>query len=489
MGKTAKAVAGIALAVFAPTLVPMAFGAAGATISSAAMYYGLVGATALVGASMVGSALTPEAPDVTSTDSYAGTKLQNSKTNTAVVPIAYGENRLGGNIIWQSTRGTSNSDLHQVIAISDGDIGSFTEYYSANELLTSVGTNGVYHTSGGYVQVLGYTDTPATLYFPSDDAGNIATASSLFPSANLDANIPDNCALLMVRQVYNNPNHTSPATLTATIEGEKVKTIIDSTTISATKSYSDNPADIVLDLLLNGLSISENDIDVSEFYNVKTKCNDYGYTCNIVFNQQANIQSLIKDCLATCRGHIVFSQGKWKLKIDEKQKASVKTLTEDDIANNSLAISMKGFTEIANTIEVSYINPDDEWLSATVSSTDSGLVTNDGQEITKTLDIKGCTSSTQASKLSEITLNTMRYSEDVSGNRLKQTPITASFTTTIKNGELEVGDVITLNHSLLDRDRKFILLSVENDQGGGVQATGREYCETHFKDSSGNYLI
>jgi len=52
-----------------------------------------------------------------------------------------------------------------------------------------------------------------------------------------------------------------------------------------------------------------------------------------------------------------------------------------------------------------------------------------------------------------------------------------------------VGDVITIDSDLLDRDRKFMILSVETDQSGLIQISTREYCETHFKDSSGTYLI
>jgi len=46
-----------------------------------------------------------------------------------------------------------------------------------------------------------------------------------------------------------------------------------------------------------------------------------------------------------------------------------------------------------------------------------------------------------------------------------------------------------LTHDLLDRVRKFVILSVETDQSGAISISCREYCETHYKDSSGVYLI
>jgi hypothetical protein len=83
----------------------------------------------------------------------------------------------------------------------------------------------------------------------------------------------------------------------------------------------------------------------------------------------------------------------------------------------------------------------------------------------------------------------MRYSEDESGNRVKQTPLVASFATTTKHADIEVGDVVEIEHFLFDRVRKFLILSVETNQSGIVSFSSREYCETHYKDASGVYLI
>ena len=117
------------------------------------------------------------------------------------------------------------------------------------------------------------------------------------------------------------------------------------------------------------------------------------------------------------------------------------------------------------------------------------MQTYDGLVIEKTLDIKGVNNATHANKLCEIALNSLRYSEDASGNRLKQTPLSISFATSVKNAHLEVGDVISLNHALLDRVRKFLILSTATDQSGVIQISAREYAETHFKNASASYLI
>ena len=82
---------------------------------------------------------------------------------------------------------------------------------------------------------------------------------------------------------------------------------------------------------MNVLSVPEEKIDLSSFYYCANKCISYGYTSNIAFIEQTNIQSNIQDLLSTFRGLIAYSQGKFKLKMDEKNKTSVKTLTELEI--------------------------------------------------------------------------------------------------------------------------------------------------------------
>ena len=261
------------------------------------------------------------------------------------------------------------------------------------------------------------------------------------------------------------------------------------TTLPSTLTYSTNPADILLDLLTTGLDIADADIDFGTFSQAKADCILAGFTCDIALIQQSNIQSIISDVIATCRGNIFHSESKWKFKIDTKSQSLADTLTSDDVIGNSLTISMAGSATIANKVILKYIDPADEYLSKESVKEDTTLQTYDGQIVTKILDAKGVDNATQANKLCEIALNSLRYSEDASGNRVKQTPLAISFATSVKNAHLEVGDVIELNHTLLDRVRKFLLLSTMTDQSGVIQITAREYAETHFKNSSGSYLI
>jgi len=490
MGDTVKAIAGLALAYFAPVL-------AGMTTNIWAYGAVLVGAT-LVGASIAGSALAPDIGDMSGTDSYSGVKLQTQKSNTNPVPIVYGQNKLAGNIIYQTTNNAINNDdaangynrdYWAVIVFAGHSIDTMVDIWASDN--NSLSVSGTKQTEE-YVHIdWGYTSSATniqSLYWVTNDTFSTSTGSTL----SLDSvSIPANCSYLLIHQVFDGQQskNTQLDNIVVEIKGKKIRTMTDANTISTALSYSNNPANIVLDLLGDALSISDSDIDTASFYQAQQDCSSNGWTCNIALIQQANIQSIVSDVLATCRGQIVHSGNKWKLKIDTKSQSSVATLDDDDFINNSLNISMRGNGEIANKIILKYINPSDEWLSAQVSKEDTTLQNWDGQIIEKVLDVKGITNTTQANELAEITLNSMRYSEDASGNRVKQTPLVLSFATTVKNAHLEVGDVITIDSDLLDRNRKFMILSIETDQSGLIQVSTREYCETHYKDSSGTYLI
>ena len=498
MGSTAKKIIGVAL-------IATGLGAFGAMAGLSAFAVGTVTYGTLIavtGLTVLSSGLASsgdDMPDMQGVESYAGSKLQTQKTNTAPVPQVYGKHKMAGNIIWQDTNTAVNSDSSTngynrdywaVIILAGHEIEDINYLYAGEDTMNSLGSD-KYETE--YVHIKFYNSSASdrniqSLDWVKNDSGATDTGSTLGLASIV---IPSETAFLLVHQVFDaeDNKNTAMAGITAEVEGKKIRTITNSTTISTTLSYSTNPAEILLDLLTTGLSVDDADIDISSFYQAKTDCNSNSWTCDIALMQQANIQSIIADVLATCRGKIFHSESKWKCKIDTKSQSVADTLTSDDVIGNSLSITMAGSSTIANKVIVKYINPSDEWLSAESVKEDSTLQTYDGQTVQKILDIKGVTSATHAAELSEIALNSLRYSEDGSANRVKQTPLAITFATSVKNAHLEVGDVISLNHTLLDRVRQFLLLSTMTDQSGVIQISAREYCETHFKDASGSYLI
>ena len=505
MSNVVKAVIGVAAIVFAPMLAPALLGGMGIAATAATLGVATLGIT-MVGASLVGSSAggsMSSAVDQAGVEGYAGAKLQTAKTNIAPVPIIYGEHKISGNIIFQTTNAAINGnnetngfnrDYWAVMVICDHLLNNHLKCFIGEDELTASasGSNPFWVTE--YVHVRYHQAQSGTrniqdtnLWMINDSEAGSGSNTPSLPSIV----IPANTTILCIHQVFdgNETKNTALEPIALKVRGKHIRTITNATTIASSLTYSTNPAEILLDLLGTGLSIADSDIDIASFYASKVACAAAGFTCHIALIQQANIQSIIADVLATCRGKIFHSESKWKFKIDTKSQSVVDTLTSDDVMQNTLSISMAGSSNLANKMILKYINPADEYLSAQVVKEDSNLQTYDGLVIEKTLDIKGINNATHANKLCEIALNSLRYSEDASGNRLKQTPLSISFATSVKNAHLEVGDVISLNHALLDRVRQFLILSTATDQSGVIQISAREYCETHFKNSSGSYLI
>jgi len=299
----------------------------------------------------------------------------------------------------------------------------------------------------------------------------VSVNSNTFSSGS----IPPNVSYMTVHQTFDleDNNNTQLSNITVQTKGKKIKRIDSTSALSSSVHYSNNPAEILVDILINYLDVPVSGIDLPSFHSAKQNCDSNEWECNIAMIQVTNIQSVITDILATCRGEMSHSEGVWKLKVDSRSQSSIRTLDSTDLVANSLAVSMKSNSEIANTIDLHYINPTESWLSSTVTIEDSDLLVLDGgKEIEKTMDIKGCTNTQQATELLGIAFNSMRYREKANGDRVMQTPISVSFSTTVKHADLETGDLISINHDILMQTGynapKFVIVSVETDPSGVV---------------------
>ena len=301
----------------------------------------------------------------------------------------------------------------------------------------------------------------------------------------ITASIAENISYIAVHELFDN-THMQLTNISAILQGRTID-YFDASGVAG-QTYSASPPAIVYDIMKERLNISISDIDIDSFYEAQQFADTNSLNCHIVFAQQQNTDSAIQSILATMRGHIVFSNNKWVF-IHDNVRTVDKALTESDVLQSSLSVSMASSSDIANKITVKYINPDDEWQIATASFTDPDIVTIDGQEVEKIVEVRGVTNRTLANKLAQLTLNQMRYSEDSSGDRINQTPLSISFSTTIKNADLETGDILSLDHFLLNYIRKFKILSVETDQSGAIQLQCLEYCDTHYENADGTSIF
>lgn len=453
-------------------------------------------------ASVIGKALgvgKVKLDDTQPISSYATSSLRNQANNNNVVPTIYGEARVGGNKVFSDIQSGGNSELYEIIVFASHECEEYLEVYASNELMTQ-GTGGdtdKWRSDSDrlLVKIYNVKSTPiqGITSFSGPSTWNTSDLSSLTFQHNtfLDSNLPDGISFMVVHHRFSNSNYNQRKDITARIKGKLIRPIISSSVIDPTPIYSNNPTEIILDFLTNSQKFNESDskIDIPSFFTSKTLNVTNGFTCNMAFTAKANLSANIAEVKATNRSDIIYSQGIWKIKQDEKNKVVSFNLTGDDIISGSFGWSQKKARDIANKITVSWINPDDQWQTKQTSIENTDLQASDGRIYAKEVGLRGITNEAQADIIKELILNQFRYTENDEGQRINVTPLIVNLTTTIKNAELEVGDMGTIDFQELPNVKKFVIMSIKTKQSGELDITFREYAETHYKDTNGNFII
>ena len=486
MGDSIKSLATVAIGFIANIVLP----GAGTFLGAA-----LRGLVTMVAGKVIGAG--DDMDSAQDVGSYATSNLTNDTNNNAIVPIIYGKARVGGNRVFADLEdnGTDNDHVFEIIVFAGHEINAFIEMFADNVTMFQGATQtNCFRVDTNKVFVNVYTVKPTgniqaiTSYNSGTDTYTLTDLNSITMQNTqfLDASLPSGTAFAVVHHIYDATDNNNRKNITAVLEGKKIRTITDAETISTTTSYSNNPAEIALDFLTDSLNFNESDskIDIAEFYTSKVFNNNNFYECNIAFTAKTNLSSAFQEVLATFRGQIVYSQGIWKLKQDRPARVSTFNIRHEDIISGTFNWSQKKSKDIANKVILYYIDPDDEWQTKEVSVQDDKLIASDGREYIKELTLRGVTNEAQATKIAQLILNQFRYSEDENGDRIKVSPLVVSFTTTIKNPELEVGDLGKIYYYELPNEKDFVIVSVKTKMSGELEITALETADTHYYDDN-----
>lgn len=482
----------------APFLVS-AIGATGATIVGA-----LAGAAITAIASKALGIGKLKLGDAQPISSYATTSLRNNADNNLVRPIIYGTARAGGNRPWFDLETGSNLNLYSIIVIAQHELNAILEVLANNQLMTegTGGDVGSWRFANDKILVKAYTKKPVgkiqaitSFTAPSTWVEDDLDGKTFQNTTWLDTHLPDGDAFLVIHNIFNATDNASLKDITTIVEGKLIRTITSATTISTAKTFSSNPAEIILDFITDSdtFNIPDAKIDIPTFFASKTLSALYAFDCNIGFASGTIISAALEEIKATARINIINSQGVWKIKQDEKDKVAVLDMNEADVLTGTMVVNQRRTKDIANRVIVTYIEPADQWQTKQEIKEDTGLQTFDGGLYIKELKLRGVTNSAQALLIAELTLNQLRYTHDVGEDRVDITPLDIKFETTIKNARLEVGDVQDFSHFLIKtndgREKQFEIMSLETEQSGKLIVTAREYSLTHYQDTAGDDIL
>lgn len=252
-------------------------------------------------------------------------------------------------------------------------------------------------------------------------ANTTATANGI-PSTNNFTNTAYMTACFALNR--DDPQYNGVPEVTAYVRGQKVHFVINDGgeySLSETKSYSNNPALVLLDYLirpktLGGCGYDISEINLPSFYQAMTICNQNVaedvpvvgringvrpvvkgetpatvlrniklYECNLTLDTNETRRDNIERILETmAQSDLIWSEGQYKLVLDypvdeAAQDALITaTYTDADIINSEINITWAGVGDRFNRATVKFLNEEQDFTSDSVSWPPYGSDTHAG---------------------------------------------------------------------------------------------------------------
>jgi hypothetical protein len=371
-----------------------------------------------------------------------------------------------------------NKILNAVICWSEGEVESITVYL--NDFASS------HERWDGIVSVENYTGTDTQTASP----GFLAELAKTYISTSAAKFWTTDHRLLGVAYSYIKLTYDSEwfiggvPNFSAGVKGRKILDLRDSVV-----RWSDNPALIVYDYLTNtrfGVGIDSADIDTDSFIESANYCDQTilvpgvnlsqkRYRCNAMLNPDETLMGNLRLLLASCRGALIFTGGKYKLRIDKPEVASF-ALTEDNVTGG-WSIMLEGVDTRYNKVTGQFPNlfkkHEDDF--AIVESAEYRLT--DGLPLEAKIDLQCVDDPYQASQICGIVLRQSRHSIECSVN------------CTIEGMQCEVFDVVSVTHSVPGWDNQLfrvMQISIESDDQVKLQL--RQYADAVYDLDSQNAI-
>jgi len=457
--KTALVVGAIAVGFAAiPAIGPSAFASSLGSIvapSLSVTAQGLIG-TFLVSAGTqlvlgaVNSKLAPEfdPPDL-GTNLQQGTMVT-AKSGIAPHRIIYGKTRVGGVMVYAESTGSTNEFLHIVIAIAGHEINGITKiFFNEEEVPTTQDgsdSNGIarlFPSSGnqyeGKARFKIHTGTDAQ----SADADLVSEITQWTTNHRLRGTAYLYARINFDSDVYPNgvPN------ITFEVQGKKVFDPRDSST-----AFSDNPALCIRDYLLNsdyGLGADTTEVNATNITSVANTCDESvsitnpsgtekRFTMNGTFTLDKAPKSILQNMLSTMAGHLIYSNGQFKIRPAIYETPSV-TLDESDLRTGITLNTRISKKELFNAVKGLYSEPDNNYQPQDYPVlTNSTFESEDNSErIFGEFNFAMTTSSHTVQRLAKINLLKAR----------QQISFTSDFN--LDAFELDIGDTVQITNSRL----------------------------------------
>lgn len=390
-----------------------------------------------------------------STPTYSFGELSNTMTQLLPVPIVYGEIRAAGNMFMRRFYDDTQSKMDLLVGIGEGPISKIHSVYCDDVRLT-------------------------------DDSGTWVATDKAECSLNIHLGGPDQEADSRHPEVpYNNTAYigltlraqdgiSGTPTISSIVQGRIVWT-------PAGERYTTNPAWLVYDVLTNkryALGIDPDLIDLESFEASAAFCDELvdgapRYTLNFSLDTQKPAIDHLRDMLSCFRGYIV-ARDKIRLCVDRSVSAPSKTITADNIVRGSFSWWQKPDADTLNRITIEWVDPENYYERTTTAFEWWDDIVRRGIH-EKKYSLLGITNAAQVGRMGYALLEASKKVIDF-----------CSFSVSLKDCDIEAGDVIAVTYDLPGWTRKWMRVVAVRDDGNTdcAQLTCSEYVASCYDDSA-----
>ena len=450
--------------------------------------------------------------------------LVNKASNTANLPVMYGNRRVGGTRVYLQTTdvngATSGTEyLHIVLAFASGgkltDASNNMDGPSVTKILLN--DRDAFTTSGIDSHFAGKLDI-ATFRGPTDQTHSVGREYSTFGITNgagvngtdtdFDNNKSDEwtadhrmrgVAYVYARLKFDRDKFPAAPTILVEADGIRVRDVTKiranaSDTEDNLRNHSrhDNPANCIYDYLTNsiyGKGLADSELDIESFHNASNYYDTIGLKFNGALDTADTIYNNTQALLSSANANLFFRRGKYAIGVNNKRTFDTNTFVFDE-SNiiGDMTISLGSKKQKYNQMKVNYFNSGNEWQanSKIVKGTPTGAneyLTKDGNIINEgTVELELTSPEQKAKNLGNFYLDFSRFSQVIS--------FKAAHTALV----LDVDDVVLVKHKTPGFDtlnsglgKKFYVQSLVLNQDSTVDVTLTEYPtdETIFMEDSG----
>lgn len=423
-----------------------------------------------------------DTPDLSPEAQASGVKVTKPGTNNAF-PVIYGLRRVGSIPIFAETNGTDNKYLYVVYAICEGEIAGINRIkVDDNEIYPKVGATALYDSNTIYTSSAGtYSGRMKfQLFYGTENQSQSTLANESATWNSAERKLPG-LAYAVFRYEWkvstqaeqeSNPFGGGLPNVTFDVYGKKVYDVTTHTSgnnvvdtyENLTKVYSDNPANCLLDYMMNtryGAGFDRTEINAPSFKIAADKFNqvvnyndDYSgkiLKLNSVINPESKIIDCVRQILTGARSVMPYVQGQYKLKVEDAGNATDITSASIDIAYDVIEDVLVGPITLGgeqkatkfNQVLVNYIDPDLEFTSQQVFYNETGdKLLDDDEDLIGEFTFESIGNPLIAKEFARMIYKKSRAQR------------TISFTATQELMNIEPGDIIRVTDEILDLDQQ-----------------------------------